>query len=180
MEVLVRDLMHIAALALDLPQTYFDNKIDRHVSAMRINYYPPHSDPIPSEQLRAGAHTDFGLFTILLGEDGTGGLQVRTTNGEWIDVATSPDFFVVNIGDLFMRWTNDTWVSNLHRVRNPSLGAVAPRRLSIGFFHQPNYDALIECISSCTDPNNPPRYEPVRSGDYRDHKYRQTDVTGNI
>ena len=174
MEALDAQLMKIAACALDLPDDFFDDKIDRHVSAMRFNYYPPQTtDPEPG-QIRGGAHTDYGLFTLLLGEGGASGLQVRTRRGDWVDVVTEPALFVINIGDLLMRWTNDRWVSNLHRVANPAQGPARNQgRLSITFFHQPNYDAIIECIPSCAGPGNPPRYEPVRSGDYRDIKYAE-------
>ncbi|HJO68495.1 MAG TPA: 2-oxoglutarate and iron-dependent oxygenase domain-containing protein [Rhodospirillales bacterium] len=180
MEALDGELMKIAACALDLPDDFFADKIDRHVSAMRLNYYPPQTaDPEPG-QLRCGVHTDYGLFTLLLGEGGVGGLQVRTRKGDWVDVVTQPEFFVVNIGDLLMRWTNDRWISNPHRVTNPDPGpARSEGRLSIPFFHQPNYDALIECIPSCAGPGNPARYAPVRSGDYRDGKYAEARLVAN-
>lgn len=112
-------------------------------------------------------------MTILNGENAAGGLQVRTRGGAWIDVATEPDTFVVNIGDLLMRWTNDRWVSNAHRVANPpdSLAARS-KRLLIAFFHHPNYDAVVECIA----PAGKAKYPPVRSGGYRDEKYMQTRV----
>ena len=171
---LASNLVHIVALALGLPKTWFDDKVDRHATAVRLNYYPLLADGPPPGQIRAGAHTDFGMFTILMGEDEPGGLQVRTRKGEWIDIETRPDFFVINIGDLLMRWTNDTWLSNLHRVVNPPAGSSPTRgRLSVGFFFQPNYDALIECIPTCCGPGNPPRYPPVYSGRYRDLKYEQ-------
>lgn len=172
MEALDATLMRIAAVSLGLPDRFFDDKIDQHVSAMRFNYYPPLTDTPEPGQIRNGAHTDYGLFTLLLGEGGESGLQVRTRNGEWVDVATETDSFVVNIGDLLMHWTNDRWLSNLHRVANPPRGAArASGRLSIAFFQQPNYDAMIECIPSCIGPGNPARYPPVRSGDYRFSKY---------
>jgi isopenicillin N synthase-like dioxygenase len=82
---------------------------------------------------------------------------------------------VVNIGDLLMRWTNDRWLSNMHRVVNPPvLGAASGPRLSIAFFNHPNYDAMIECLSS----QGPARHAPVLSGDYRDLKYAKTGLTG--
>jgi isopenicillin N synthase-like dioxygenase len=166
-------LMRLAALGLGIDERFFDDKIDRHISAMRLNFYPEQTvSPVPG-QLRAGAHTDFGAFTILNGENVPGGLQVRTRKGDWIDVETDPASFVVNIGDLLMRWTNDRWISNLHRVVNPPATVAArAKRLSIAFFHQPNYDAMIECIA----PAGQAKYPPVRSGDYRDLKYRQTAV----
>ncbi len=174
MEALDAQLMRIAACALGLADDFFADKIDRHVSAMRLNYYPPQAtDPEPG-QLRSGVHTDYGLFTLLLGEGGVGGLQIRTRQGDWVDVVTQPEFFVVNIGDLLMRWTNDRWISNPHRVANPEPGPARDvARLSITFFHQPNYDAMIECLPSCAGPGNPARYASVRSGDYRDVKYAE-------
>jgi isopenicillin N synthase-like dioxygenase len=98
---------------------------------------------------------------------------VLAKNGHWIAVETDPEAFVVNIGDLLMRWTNDCWVSNTHRVVNPPASmASRAKRLSIAFFQQPNYDALIECIA----PPGEAKYPSVRSGEYRDLKYRQTTV----
>ena len=171
---LMADLRHIGALALGLPEDWFDDKFDRHVTAIRLNYYPLVAETPKPGQIRAGQHTDYGMFTILMGEDEPGGLQVRTRAGEWIDVETRPDFFVINIGDLLMRWTNDRWLSNLHRVVNPPEGSRPTRgRLSVGFFSQPNYDALIECIPTCAGPGHPAKYEPVTSGKYRDLKYDQ-------
>ena len=106
-----------------------------------------------------------------------GGLQVRTRDDRWIDVPTSPTTFVVNIGDLLMRWTNDRWLSNLHRVVNPAAtGASNPPRLSIAFFNHPNYDTLIECLPS----QGPARHPPVLSGEYRDLKYAKTGLTGSL
>ena len=106
-----------------------------------------------------------------------GGLQVRTRDGRWIDVPTSPTTFVVNIGDLLMRWTNDRWLSNLHRVVNPPLGdGPSSPRLSIAFFNHPNYDALIECLPS----QGPPRHPPVLSGEYRDLKYAKTGLARTV
>ena len=179
MEILERHLLKLSAIALGIDENYFDDKIDKHISAMRINYYPPQKHAPREGQLRAGPHTDYGGMTILIGEDELGGLEVYTRKGEWINVQTQPDYFVINIGDLLMQWTNDAWISNLHRVSNPP-PEIAPtaRRISIVFFHQPNYDALIECIPTCTEFNNPPRYKPVLSGNYRDQKYSDTLISG--
>ena len=175
MERLAADLCRIAALALDLDEFFFQNKIDRHITATRINYYPRQDNPPEEGQLRAGAHTDFGMLTILSGENAPGGLQVRTRAGAWVDVPTDPHRFVCNIGDLLMRWTNDRWVSNVHRVLNPPREiARSTSRISIGFFQNPNYDALVECIPSCLRPGESPRYAPVRSGEFRDYKYYVT------
>ncbi|GHC89385.1 2OG-Fe(II) oxygenase [Pseudorhodoferax aquiterrae] len=173
MERLTGEMMSLVALALGIPEDFFDDKIDRHITAMRINFYPEQKVAPEPGQLRAGAHTDYGLLTILNGENTAGGLQVCTRQGEWLPVETAPDTFVVNIGDLLMRWTNDRWVSNVHRVVNPPAEAgPAAQRISIAFFHHPNYDALVECVA----PPGEAKYPPVRSGDYRTEKYRQTRV----
>jgi isopenicillin N synthase-like dioxygenase len=173
MERLSGVLCRISALALDLPERFFDDKIDRHITSARIKFYPRQDDPPAEGQLRAGAHTDYGMLTILSGESAPG-LQVLTRGGDWVDVATDKYRFVCNIGDLLMRWTNDRWVSNTHRVLNPPREmAKASSRMSIAFFHHPNYDAKIECIPGCAG-DAPPKYEPVLSGEFRDYKYRVT------
>jgi isopenicillin N synthase-like dioxygenase len=170
MSGLIMELMRLAALALDVPERFFDDKVDRSIGTMRLNYYPAQAAPPRPGQLRASAHTDYGGFTILSGEDVAGGLEVRARDGRWVAVSTEPMTFVVNIGDLLMRWTNDRWLSNLHRVVNPPPEAAETARLSIAFFNHPNYDALIECLPS----QGPPRHAPVLSGEYRDEKYAKT------
>ncbi len=176
-EKVAADLMRIFALALDLPETFFADKIDRHISALRIIMYPEQTTaPLPG-QLRAGAHSDYGTLTILLGENQPGSLEVYSRSGCWMPVHIPAGSFVINIGDLMMRWTNDRWVSTLHRVVNPPESVAArARRLSLGFFHHPNYDAEVACISTCAGPTNPPRYAPVKAGPYRSDKYVQARV----
>ncbi|OYX80274.1 MAG: hypothetical protein B7Y77_00785, partial [Bradyrhizobium sp. 35-63-5] len=173
MDRLTRQMMQLAALGLGLDEMFFEDKIDRHITAMRLNFYPEQTTPPVPGQLRAGNHTDYGLLTILNGENVPGGLQAQARNGDWVDVETDPETFVVNIGDLLMRWTNDRWVSNVHRVVNPPIAdaaQAASSRLSIAFFHHPNYDAAIECLC----PPGEAKYPPVTSGEYRDLKYKQT------
>jgi isopenicillin N synthase-like dioxygenase len=173
MESLTAFMMRLAALGLGIDEHFFDDKIDRHITAMRLIFYPAQATPPAPGQLRAGAHTDYGLLTILNGENVPGGLQVLTKSGEWLGVETDPRHFVINIGDLLMRWTNDRWVSNTHRVVNPPPETGPQRgRLSIAFFHHPNHDAMVECIA----PPGEAKYPPVGSGAYRDLKYRQTRV----
>ncbi len=164
---LAGDLMRIFALALGLPEDYFADKIDRPQSFLRvINYPAPVVDPLPG-QLRAGAHSDYGTLTILRSENVAGGLQVYGRAGQWLDVQVPPDGFVINIGDMLMRWTNDRWVSTLHRVVNPPAAQAArSRRQSLVFFHNPNPDAVIACLPTCTSPAQPPRYPPVLAGEY--------------
>ena len=167
MNQLSRDLLKIFALTLDLDESWFEDKINRGMSSLAINHYPAQETPPLPGQLRAGAHTDFGTLTIVAATSGPGGLQIRNRQKEWIDVATAPDCFVVNIGDMMAQWTNDRWVSTVHRVANPAPGqALSSRRLSLVFFHQPNPDALIDCIPTCVDANHGKKYQPVNAGDY--------------
>jgi isopenicillin N synthase-like dioxygenase len=166
MEKLAADLMRMFALALDLPEHYFDDKIDRHISMFRALQYPSQTtDPLPG-QLRAGAHSDYGSLTILRQEQRPGGLQVQNKEGDWVDVPAIPGTFVVNIGDLMAQWTNEIWKSTMHRVVNPPRDlANDSARISLVFFHQPNYDAMVECLPGCATPERPAKYAPVSSGD---------------
>jgi len=175
MEALAADLMLVFAMALDLPETYFDRSIDRHISRLRVRNYPaPKVAPEPG-QLRAGAHSDYGSLTILKTEDRPGGLQVLSKDGDWLDVPHLPGCFVVNIGDMMARWTNDRWVSTLHRVINPPAERAAEsRRQSLVFFHNPNYDAFVSCLPSCADAANPPKYPTTTSGEHLREKFLST------
>lgn len=154
-------MMQVFALALDLDEGFFDDKVDRTGAHIRLNKYPAQENPPEPGQLRCGAHTDYGTLTILYGEDTPGGLQVRGIDGDWIDIHPEPGSFVVNIGDSMARWTNDRWVSTLHRVVNPPREHAASQRLSAAFFHAANYDTEIRCLESCQAPGTPPKYEPT-------------------
>ncbi|GAA3028910.1 isopenicillin N synthase family dioxygenase [Actinokineospora globicatena] len=173
MEDLATELMRLFALALDLPENWFDDKVDDHMTNLTANYYPAQLVPPKPGQLRKGQHSDWGSLTILYQDDAPGGLQVLDKVGEWVDVPAIEGSFVVNIGDLMAIWTNDRWVSTVHRVVNPAPELAAKERFSVPFFHQPNYGALIECIPTCTAPGNPPRYAPVYSGEYIMEKFRR-------
>jgi isopenicillin N synthase-like dioxygenase len=175
MDTLAIDLMRLFALALGLPEKYFDSSVDRSISRLRVRNYPaPLETPVPG-QLRAGAHSDYGSLTILKTEDRPGGLQVQGKDGEWLDVPHRAGCFVVNIGDMLARWTNDRWVSTLHRVVNPPADRVAEsRRQSVVFFQNPNYDALVACLPSCTDAAHPPKYPPTTSGGHLREKFVAT------
>ena len=166
-ERLAGDLMRIFALALGLPEAWFDDTIDRHFSTVPSNFYPePHGEPLPG-QLRTGPHTDFGSLTILAVNDAPGGLQVLLPDGEWLDVRPAPGQFVVNLGDMMGRWTNDRWKSTVHRVVNPPREqARGSRRQTVGFFLYPNYDARVECLPTCTVADHPPRYAPILAGEH--------------
>jgi isopenicillin N synthase-like dioxygenase len=174
MGALATDLMRLSALALDLPENYFDDKIDRHISRLNVRMYPEQKvAPLPG-QLRAAAHTDYGTVTILKPGDTVGGLQVADRDGNWHDVPMIPGSFVINQGDLMARWTNDRWLSTLHRVDNPPAEARGgSRRLSIVFFHHPNYDATVSCLPTCAESGVAPTYEPIQVSDYYSMKRAQ-------
>ncbi|MEQ8965599.1 MAG: 2-oxoglutarate and iron-dependent oxygenase domain-containing protein [Azospirillaceae bacterium] len=168
-------ILRVFAAALGLSERFFEDKIDRHVSRLSARHYPPLAEAPAPGQLRAGAHTDFGSLTILMTDDAPGGLQVRGPSGAWADVPHVPDGFIVNIGDLMAQWTNDRWVSTLHRVVNPGTdpAEAGRRRISVAFFHQPNYEARIECLPSCLAPGAGPLYPPVTSGQHFMGKLRR-------
>ncbi len=165
MEELTTRLSRIFALALELDEDFFVTRSDRHVTTMRVNYYPAQDRPPAPGQLRAGAHSDYGGFTILKGEDAPGGLQVLRRDGDWTNVPMVENGFIINIGDLLMRWTNDRWVSTLHRVVNPPEEVRhSVDRMSIAYFFVPNHNVEVRCLESCTGPGNPPRYAPITVG----------------
>jgi isopenicillin N synthase-like dioxygenase len=174
-------LMRIFALALDLPESFFDNKIDRHISRLRVRNYPEPISPPKPGQLRAGAHCDYGSLTILKAEANPGGLQVFNKNGEWVDVPIVPGAYIINLGELMARWTNDVWVSTLHRVVNPPADqSSGSRRQSIIFFHNPNYDAEIACIPSCAEPGRPAKYPRTTSGEHLRNQFVRTQAPAKI
>lgn len=184
MDALANRLMGLFAMALNLPADHFAAMIDRAPGALRALNYPAQATaPIPG-QLRAGAHTDYGTLTILRQDDAPGGLEVRDPHSaapQWIPVPALPGAFVVNIGDLLARWTNDRWRSTLHRVVNPPVDTPADarrstRRQSIAFFHNANFDCEVRCLPTCLAPGEAPRYPPVRAGAHLVAKFRSSDA----
>ncbi len=124
-----------------------------------MHYPPPAERPLPG-QLRAGAHSDLGMMTLIYSDNDVGGLEVMDRAGNWVAAPPSDGAFTVNLGDLMMRWTNDRWQSTLHRVVNPAEGdAWRSRRLSLGMFFIPNYDAEIAPLPN----TGPGRYAPTRA-----------------
>ncbi|MBI1774539.1 MAG: oxidoreductase [Proteobacteria bacterium] len=171
MERLAHCLRRIFCRALGLAETYFEPSFTDHLSALRVIHYPEQATAPRPGQLRAGAHSDYGFLTILWSDAARGGLQVRTRAGEWIDAPVVPGAFVVNIGDALMRWTNDGWVSTLHRVANPPKTGISSRRVSIPFFLNPNEDTVIRCLELFA--GRGAGYEPVTYRDYIQLKTRQ-------
>jgi isopenicillin N synthase-like dioxygenase len=169
-------LMRHFAVALDLDEAFFDRFIGESPSALRALNYPDLAGRAAAAgQLRAGAHTDYGTLTILRQDDAPGGLQVLDPSTEqWTPVPHTPDAFVVNLGDLMARWTNDRWRSTLHRVALPPADASdSTRRQSMAFFHNADYHARIECLPTCLDAGELPRYEPVVAGPHLMSKFHR-------
>jgi isopenicillin N synthase-like dioxygenase len=167
MEALGAVLMRLFAQALKVDEYWFDTRIDHHFSILSSVYYPAQSNAPEPGQLRAGAHTDYGALTILAPTDAPGGLQIMDYSGQWIDVPFRSDAFVINLGDMMQRWTNDRWRSTPHRVVNPpeALRTIGPRQ-SLAYFLHPNHDAVIEAIPGCVPLGETPKYPPILAGEY--------------
>jgi isopenicillin N synthase-like dioxygenase len=170
-------LMSLFAWGLGLPPGFFAGKTGHGPNALRaINYPAPERAPLPG-QLRAGPHTDYGTLTILR-QDAVGGLEVLDPGGSWAGVEPVPGAFVVNLGDLMARWTNDRWRSTLHRVADPPgtgpPGSGPGRRQSMPYFQNANWSAPITCLPSCLAPGERPRYEPVLAGPHLMGKFRRS------
>lgn len=155
-------LNHAFALSLDLPEDYFDALYQRPDMTLTFNFYPP-VDPAKLEttQWSFSPHADYTAFTVLL-QDASGGLQARNSAGDWIDVTPKEGTFVVNVGNLLARWTNDLYASTLHR----ALHIGNDPRISAAFFVYPDAATAIRCIETCQGPNNPPRYEDVTTAEF--------------
>ena len=180
MEDLARRIMRVFATALGLEEHFFDSYVDAPISALRALNYPEQRVAPQPGQLRAGAHTDYGSLTILLPQPGSKGLEIIAPDGQWTPVPPVAGAFVINIGDLMALWTNDRWVSTVHRVVNPppEEGGMQ-RRQSLAFFHQPNWLAEIACLPSCLPAGEEPKYAPVLSGPYLMAKFKST-VTAKV
>ncbi|MDY7104964.1 MAG: 2-oxoglutarate and iron-dependent oxygenase domain-containing protein [Actinomycetota bacterium] len=164
----VADLLtEIFAAALDLEPGFFGRHTGHSTDTLRVIHYERRDDapPIAPGQMRMGAHTDYGIVTVLLA-DPVPGLQVHT-GGDWHDVVPDPGALLANLGDLTAQWTNDRWRSTLHRVVPPPEGTTGPfLRRSAAFFHDGDHDALVECLPTCQSEDNPARYPPVLAGEH--------------
>ncbi|MGB1824666.1 MAG: isopenicillin N synthase family dioxygenase [Ilumatobacteraceae bacterium] len=150
------------AVALGLPSTWFEDLGFGFMYHLRMLHYPATSRVTPAPgQPGCGTHTDYGSVTVLT-DDGIGGLQVRTRDGDWLDVVVPDGCAVVNLGDLMAIWTNDRYVSNPHRVVNPS----ETDRYSIPFFVEPGFHTRIECLPTCRGEDGSAKHEPMVTGEY--------------
>jgi isopenicillin N synthase-like dioxygenase len=167
-------LLRPLARALGLSRDAFDQFFQRPTTFLRLLHYPPQAANAPEDAFGSAPHTDYGFITILA-QDGVGGLEVRTSGGDWIAAPPIADTFVVNVADMLARWTNDRWRSTPHRVRNVS----GVDRYSCPYFFDMDLECTVACLDSCHGADNPPRYDPVRYGNYlierldRNYAYRK-------
>ena len=190
MEQLSSRLLRCFALSLNLEEYWFEDKIGNHRAALRALNYPDLAEefrPAPG-QMRASAHTDYGSLTILLQEASPGGLQVRPIHGTdkdtdpeegWVPCPVVPGTFVVNLGDLMRRWTNDRWASTLHRVVVPPVDKQgSARRQSIAFFHNINPETRVTAIPTTVPEGEQPLYDEITAHDFLLNKHMA--ATGQV
>lgn len=160
-------LVRLSALALDLPEDYFKQAYADPSLTLRFVNYPDQEIPPQPGQLRYGEHHDYGALTILRQDSAPGGLEIRDDDGVWKEAPVIPNSFVINVGDLLARWTNNRWRSTLHRVSNPSRDLTgSTKRLSMVAFTGPHEDWEVSCLPSCKSDENPEQFEPVKCGEY--------------
>ena len=157
------------ALALELPENYFADAITKPMAHMRVLHYPDQNSAQDEKQIGIGAHSDYECFTILCTDD-VPALQVLNQEGKWIQAPPMKDAFIVNVGDLMARWTNNYFQSTVHRAINSS----GKRRYSIPFFFGVNSQEVVEVLSSCQSDENPPKYKPITAGDYIRSRFDDT------
>lgn len=166
MRALAETLLLVAEAALSQEHGFFTDKTTHSTHTMNINWYPPATvagEPEPG-QFRIGPHTDFGTFTILDREPGRGGLQVWSPEGDWEDAPYDPDAFTINTGDLLARWTGDRWKSNRHRVLPPQAEAPDEDLVSLVYFYEADWDAMVESLQPPVGRAN--HHPPVMASDF--------------
>jgi len=167
-ERVAETMVAIFADALGLPAGFFDDRTDHSINVLRMNNYalPPGTDVVLDGDLTGmGEHTDFGIVTILWA-DQVRGLQVLASDHTWHDVSPADGALLINLGDLMARWTNERWMSTLHRVKPPIVDGTIQRRRSAAFFHDGNADAVVSTLPSCIDDEHPDLYAPVTVADH--------------
>ncbi|SKB32497.1 Isopenicillin N synthase [Salegentibacter holothuriorum] len=157
-------VLRALALYIGLEEHYFDHWASNGNSILRPIHYPPITEE-PKGAVRAGAHGDINLITLLMGAS-TGGLQVLRKDGEWIDAVPQEDELVINVGDMLERHTNNKLRSTIHRVINPPKEQWSKPRYSIPFFMHPRSEMPLDCLEECIDEENPKQYEDITAGDF--------------
>ncbi|WP_369996138.1 isopenicillin N synthase family dioxygenase [Winogradskyella sp.] len=164
LEKTAKYVLRALALHLDLEETYFDNYIHNGNSILRPIHYPPITQE-PKNAVRAAAHGDINLITLLMGAQGRG-LQVQRHDGEWLDAIAEPDELMINVGDMLSRHTNNKLKSTIHRVVNPPRELWGTSRYSIPFFMHPVSEMKLDVLDSCIDEDNPKQFEDITAGEF--------------
>jgi isopenicillin N synthase-like dioxygenase len=162
-------VLRALALFLGLDEFYFDNYIKDGNSILRPIHYPPITDEPKDGAVRAAAHGDINLITLLMGAQGKG-LQVQNHDGQWIDAIAEPDEVVINVGDMLSRHTNNRLKSTIHQVVNPPRELWGTSRFSIPFFMHPVSDMKLNCLENCIDADHPKLYEDITAGEFLDER----------
>jgi isopenicillin N synthase-like dioxygenase len=157
-------VLRALALHLGLDEFYFDKFANEGNSILRPIHYPPITSE-PENAIRAAAHGDINLITLLMGAQGRG-LQVQNHDGEWIDAIAEDDQLVINVGDMLSRHTNNKLKSTIHQVVNPPRELWGTSRYSIPFFMHPVSDMPLNCLENCIDNENPKQFEDITAGDF--------------
>ncbi|KAL1666184.1 hypothetical protein GGF50DRAFT_113432 [Schizophyllum commune] len=158
-----RLMFPLFALALGLPETFFEDKTRNSAALMRLLHYPPQTAEVDeSKVIGIGAHTDWECFTILWQESGKQALQVLNSEHKWIPAPPIEGTLVINLGDQLARWTNDVFKSTVHRAINRN----GVDRYAIPLFFGTDYDVKLEPIPGCVSERRPQKYEVVTAGDY--------------
>ncbi|WP_347056949.1 2-oxoglutarate and iron-dependent oxygenase domain-containing protein [Blastococcus sp. HT6-30] len=160
-----RTLTTLFADALGLPAGFFERYTDHSLDVLRMNNYalPPGEVALDGDLTGMGEHTDYGIVTVLWA-DQVRGLQVLGRDGGWHDVMPADGALLINLGDLMARWTNERWMSTLHRVKPPIVAGRIERRRSAAFFHDGNIDAVIETLPTCVGADGTSAYPPITVG----------------
>jgi len=164
-------LLKAIAIFLELPETYFDGKIEDGNSILRAIHYPPIRQE-PKSAIRAEQHEDINLITLLVGAS-AGGLQLLNMEDEWLPIMPEDGEIVINVGDMLQRLTNNYLKSTTHRVVNPPKEEWHKPRLSIPFFLHPKSDMDLTCLAHCISDDAPVAYDPITAGDYLDERLRE-------
>lgn len=164
LEKTARYVLRALALHLNLEETYFDEYITNGNSILRPIHYPPITSE-PKNAVRAAAHGDINLITLLMGAHGRG-LQVKNHNGEWVDAIARPDQLMINVGDMLSRLTNNKLKSTIHQVINPPREMWGTSRYSIPFFMHPVSEMPLNCLANCVDDTHPKKFEDITAGEF--------------
>ncbi len=164
METLGKNLLPVYAVALDLEPNWFDEAFNDPQFTLRMTRYPK-VEAYDENEFGIAPHTDSSFMTILA-QSKVAGLEVRKTDGTWIQAPALPGHFIINSGDMLNRWTNERFLSTPHRAANGS--ATVEDRYAIPFFFDCTRDYVMKCIPTCTGPGNPPKYEPTTYAQYMD------------